>query len=86
MLISKEQNYETKFWKDWLEADFLKRLELVEKLPLFDRSLGMKHNKLKKHSFAGLVNTNFEDLESAVYVKIYKKENKRHNKFVQKND
>ncbi len=71
--MKEEQNYEIKFWKDWLETDNLKRLELVKKLPLIYMDLKIKDKKLWKHSFVGLLNSYFEDLESAVYIKMHKK-------------
>jgi len=65
-----KQDYEIKFWKDWLEADILKKHKLIEKLPLFKMCLQMKNNKMWKHAFTNLINNYFEDLESAVYTKI----------------
>ena len=70
---SKERGYnnlEIKFWKDWLEADYLERFELVEKLPAFEGFLPKKDNKMERRAFALLLNSFFEDLESAVYTKI----------------
>ena len=32
--MKKKEDYEIKFWKDWLEADFLKKEELVKNLPM----------------------------------------------------
>ncbi|MFA4819449.1 MAG: hypothetical protein WC613_00650 [Candidatus Aenigmatarchaeota archaeon] len=66
----KPEEYEIKFWKDWLEADTLKRLELVKKLPLLDICLEMKNEKIWRESFSSLINGYFEDLESAVYTKV----------------
>ena len=68
--------YEIKFWKDWLEADLLKRQELVSDLPLFKTCLKMKNEKAWKNSFDSLINGYFEDLESAIYTKIRLKETK----------
>ena len=77
---NKTSKYEIKFWKDWLEADTLKRFEMVEKMPAFDmcknlfemskKMKGKKYDKMWRHSFATLLNGYFEDLESAVYTKI----------------
>lgn len=67
-----KEEFEIKFWKDWLEADMLKRGEMVEKLPLI-RFLddGQKlSKKMRLRIFAQLLNSYFEDLESAVYTKI----------------
>ena len=74
--MKKEQDYEIKFWKDWLESDGLKRLKLVEKLPLLDKNLKMK-SKLVRHSFVGLLNSYFEDLESAIYIKMHKEKKQK---------
>ncbi len=71
-----KQDYEIKFWKDWLEADILKRYKLVEKLPLFKMCLEMKNNKMWKRAFTILINSYFEDLELAVHTKI-RLENKK---------
>jgi hypothetical protein len=60
-------DYEIKFWKDWLDADLIKRQELVEGLPLFKMCLKMKDDEIWKRSFATLINGFFEDLESAVH-------------------
>ena len=49
-----DEEYEIKWWKDWLEADSLKREEMVENLPVI-REIG-KIDKvpedIRKHSFA----------------------------------
>lgn len=65
-----EGEYEIKFWKDWLEADMIKKHELVKKLPFFKMCLKMENNKMWKYAFATMLNGYFEDLESAVYTKI----------------
>jgi hypothetical protein len=31
---NKKEAYEIKFWKEWLNADCLKRINMVEKLPM----------------------------------------------------
>lgn len=31
-----KDDYEIKFWKDWLNADSLKKLELAKSLPIFN--------------------------------------------------
>lgn len=70
MKKKKSSEYEIKFWKDWLEADLLKRQELVKKLPFFKMCLIIKDDKVWKHSFTTVLNGYFEDLEAAVYKKI----------------
>ncbi len=72
-----DDNYEIRFWKDWLEADLLKRQKLVEKLPFFKMCLQMKNNKMWKHSFTTLLNGYFDDLESAVRTKVRLEKNKK---------
>ncbi|MBU4502543.1 MAG: hypothetical protein KKA79_08145 [Nanoarchaeota archaeon] len=70
MVKKKDDEYEIKFWKDWLEADIIKKKELVEKLSLFKMCLEMKDNKVWRHSFATVLNGYFEDLEAALYTKM----------------
>ena len=71
------EDFEIRFWKDWLESDHLKRLELVEKLPTFKMCLSMKDNKMWSKTFALLLNSFFEDLESAVHTKMRLEKKKR---------
>ncbi|MEK6860236.1 MAG: hypothetical protein AABX54_05480 [Nanoarchaeota archaeon] len=69
-ICDREGTYEIKFWKDWLEARNLNRLDMVEKLPLFKMCLKMEDSQMWREAFAQLINGYFEDLESAVYTKI----------------
>ena len=64
--------YEIKFWKDWIEGDSLKRVDLVKKLPIIKKIWDMEKlpKKYREHTFALMLNSFFEDLESAVYTKI----------------
>lgn len=65
--------YEIKFWKDWLEAYALDRMELVEKLPvykMFKSLIKMKKPKMEKRMFAQFLNSYFEDLENAVRIRV----------------
>ena len=64
--------YEIKFWKDWLHADPLKRMKMVEKLSLLRDAEAINDIPLKRRNrmFAMLLNSFFEDLESAVYTKV----------------
>jgi len=66
------EDYEIKFWKDWLNADSLTRLKIVEKLPIVKSVWDTEKlpAKIRKHSFYLMLNSFFEDLESAVYTKI----------------
>ena len=69
----KKMEYEIKFWKDWLEADCLKRMKMVEKLPIVKEMCKTKNLNLSKkqqeHFFALMLNSFFEDLESACLVR-----------------
>lgn len=67
--LKNKEKYEIKFWKDWLEADTIKRYKLVENLPLFKMCLQMKNSDVWKSSVSTLINGYFEDLESAIYTK-----------------
>jgi hypothetical protein len=70
-------DYEIKFWKDYVHSDHLERLKLVEKLPLRKMLKDLETikskkitDKMKAQMIAQLLNGYFEDLESAVYVKM----------------
>ena len=69
-LNKKRNNYKIKFWKDWLEADYLGRLKLVDKLPLFKMCLKIKNEKMWRSAFSSLINGYFEDLKYAVDTEI----------------
>ena len=71
-----EKGYEIKFWKDWLGADHLKRGQLVKKLLIFKELFQIKDDETLKRTAVILLNSYFEDLESAVYTKINLEENK----------
>ena len=68
----KKVEFEIKFWEDWLNADLLKREEMVENLPIIKEIWGLKDmpENVRKHSFALMLNSFFEDLESAIYTKM----------------
>ena len=70
--MKKKQDYEIKFWKDWLESDLLKREELVENLHMVKSVWDLKEmpENLRKRALTTMLNGFFEDLESAVYTKI----------------
>lgn len=72
----KKDDFEINFWKKWIYADHLERLKLVDNLPFYKRCLEMKELKLGKDSFTLMLNSFFEDLESAFYTKI-RLENKK---------
>jgi len=73
-----KEDYEIKFWKDWLEGDYLKRLELVKNLPIIKEIIKIDElpKEHRERIFVSLLNGFFEDLESAVYTKI-RLENKK---------
>lgn len=72
MKKNKEGDFEIKFWKTWLYADSLKRQKLVENLPIIKEIINANKlpKKFRKQTFGLLLNSLFEDLESAVYTKI----------------
>jgi hypothetical protein len=70
-----KEEYEIKFWKDWLEADSIKRRELIEKLSIVRdieniNKMQKIPKKIRKHFFVSLLNSFFEDLENVIYTKI----------------
>lgn len=67
-----KEDYEIIFWKDWLEADSIKKFELVKNLPIIKeiQKIDKLPKKYREHIFTSLLNGFFEDLESAVYTKI----------------
>lgn len=78
-MAKEDEEYEIKWWKDWLEADCLKRRDMIENLPII-KDLGKIERvpeKIRKQSFALMLNSFFEDLESAVYTKVRLEEEKK---------
>lgn len=67
-----KEEFEIKFWKDWLEADILERQELVGKLPFIGQvqNLHKLPVKLRKQVLTTFLNGFFEDLEGAIYTKM----------------
>lgn len=67
-----KEEYEIKWWKDWLEADTLKREEMVSKLPIIKSIWDLKNlsEDMRKRAFTMYLNGFSEDLESAVYTKV----------------
>lgn len=72
VVITMKEDYEIKFWKDWLNADSLKRSDLVRKLPIIKEiaRIDKMPKSCRERCFTTLLNGFFEDLESAVYTKI----------------
>ena len=69
--MEEDEDYEIKWWKDWLEADCIQRVEMVEKLPFVNEMLDIDKlpKNMRKHSISLMLNSFFEDLESALYTK-----------------
>ncbi|MFH1510080.1 MAG: hypothetical protein ABIF10_00185 [Candidatus Woesearchaeota archaeon] len=70
--MSKNTDYEIKFWKDWLEAGPLEREKMVSKLPIIKSmwKTGKIPARHREQMLTAMLNSFFEDLESAVYTKI----------------
>lgn len=68
----KNEDYEIKFWKDWLEADLIRKEKLVGGLPIIRdlEHLNKLPPKLRKHIFTLSLNSFFKDLTDAVHTKI----------------
>jgi len=77
----KYKEYEIPFWGEWLDADLIKREDMVENLPIIREILDVNKlpKKIRKRSFTLILNSFFEDLESAIYTKI-RLENKKKKK------
>ncbi len=77
----RKSEYEIEFWERWLNADPLKREELVGKLPFIRDYMEMRMAKLpedmRRHMLTTFLNSFFEDLESAVYTKIRLEKNNK---------
>jgi len=69
---SKYKDYEIPFWGEWLDSDVLEKLRMIEKLPIIKEMVNINKlpKKFREHSLALLLNSFFEDLESAIYTKI----------------
>ena len=64
-----KEDYEIKFWKDWLEGDLLKREKLVKNLSIIKNysKLSKLPKKIRETALVSMLNGFFEDLESATY-------------------
>jgi hypothetical protein len=75
----KKEKFEIKWWEDWLNADMIKREEMVSKLPFVKEFREMAKTKLTDEQFKRAVTTMlngfFEDLESAVHIQIRNEDN-----------
>ncbi|MEK6936011.1 MAG: hypothetical protein AABW67_04425 [Nanoarchaeota archaeon] len=78
---NKYKDYEIPFWGEWLEADCLKRSDMIEKLPVVKElsEMGKLPEKIRRHTFALMLNSFFEDLESAIYTKNSLEKSKKRN-------
>ena len=67
-----KEEYEIIFWKEWLEADALKRRKLVKNLLIIKEALQIEKfpKEHREQLLANSLNSYFEDLESAMYTKI----------------
>ena len=76
---NKYQGYEIPFWGEWLDADLLKRGEMVRKLPFVREvaNVGKLPKEIREDSISLMLNSFFENLESAVYIKINLENNKK---------
>ncbi|MEK6948290.1 MAG: hypothetical protein AABX19_03530 [Nanoarchaeota archaeon] len=77
-----KEDYEIKFWKDWLEGDHLKRLKLVKNLSIIRevKELNNIPGEYRERMLVTSLNGFFEDLEAAVYTKIRIEKEKKHKK------
>jgi len=52
-----KEEYEIKWWGDWLEADTIKRKEMVEKLPIINEILnfGKIPLEIRKQTFVSIL-------------------------------
>ncbi|MEK6947976.1 MAG: hypothetical protein AABX19_01920 [Nanoarchaeota archaeon] len=73
-----KEEYEIKFWKDWLKGDNSKRLKLVKNLSIIRevKELNNLPEEFRERMLVTSLNGFFEDLEAAVYTKI-RLENKK---------
>ena len=69
----KKEEYEIKWWGNWLEADMLKKEDMVSKLPIIKSiwNLNVLPEDMRKRTFTQTLNDLFEDLKNAVYTKIH---------------
>ena len=59
-----------KFWRDWLNADLLKREEMIGNLPIMKSiwGLGTMPKRIRKRALTIMLNSFFEDLEAQIYL------------------
>lgn len=65
----KKEKFEIKWWEDWINADMLKRLKMVEKLPFVKSVIKLDNKipeKIRTEMISNMLNGFFEDLESAM--------------------
>jgi hypothetical protein len=67
-----KEKYEIKWWKEWLEADMIKKEKLVAKLPIVKNIWNLKNlpEEIRIEIYAQTLNGMFQDLENAVYTKV----------------
>jgi hypothetical protein len=67
-----KEKYEIEWWKEWLEADMIKKEKLVAKLPIVKNIWNLKNlpEEIRIQIYAQTLNGMFQDLENAVYTKV----------------
>jgi hypothetical protein len=67
-----KEKYEIEWWKEWLEADMIKKEKLVAKLPIVKNIWNLKNlpEEIRIQIYAQTLNGMFQDLENAVYMKV----------------
>lgn len=80
VVVTMKEDYEIRFWKDWLEADRVKRLKLVKQLSIVKeiKNINELPEKYREEFFVSHLNSFFEDLESAMHTeaRLEKRKNK----------
>ncbi len=68
----KKEEYEIKWWEDWLEADIIEKEEMVYNLPALADLLKLKgiSKDMRRKLFARNLNYLFQDLQNAMCIKI----------------
>ena len=74
----KKKKYQIKWWYDWLKADTLKRIKMVESLPALKMNYRLlQEDRLTKKDkdmmLSQTMNSLFEDLENEIHFQILEK-------------
>lgn len=80
----KADDFEIPFWHEWYEADYIKRHEMIEKLPALqefakylDEADTQRTQKMIKHSFFMIMAGLFEDLLCYTEARKHKEEEEK---------